>query len=109
MIINVFIWGGVNVGYDTVTASKVQFAALQYLFTKLFIHKKFAQIVTAKVVKITTQSTANYVFLQCRESNIISKINYYIKYKFYFGNNYYIYNKVYTKKESLGINQNSLP
>ena len=103
MIINVFIWGGVSVGYDTATASKVQFAALLYLFTKLFIHKKFAQIVTAKVVKITTQSIANYVFLQCRESNIISNINYYIKYKFYSGNNYYIYNKVYTKKESLSI------
>ena len=102
-----FIWGGVSVGYDTATASKVQFAALQYLFTKLFIHKKFAQIVTAKVVKITTQSTANYIFLQRWKSHIISNINYYIKYKFYSGNNYYIYNKVY-KKESLGINQNSL-
>ena len=67
LIIKVFIGrGGVFVGHDETAAPKVQFTPLQYIAQKLFIHKKIAKIATAKVVKITTQSIANRVFLQYR-------------------------------------------
>ena len=58
--------GGVFIGHDATAAPKVQFTPLQYVAQKLFIHKKISKIATAKVVKITTQSIANHVFLQHR-------------------------------------------
>ena len=66
LIIKVFRGGGVFVGHDETAAPKVQFTPLQYVAQKLFIYKKLSQFATAKVVKITTQSIVNHVFLQHR-------------------------------------------